>query len=167
MNKTTKNILTEDTIAMDLSALNKEERAEYPLLIAAMFVFTLIPSIVAIAAIKSVMICILVVLLFSLPFIISIVCFLKLFYEPRKIMCGKFEVTVQELGRKRELGGKQTTWILYFRGFRIKSVSYYDYHYASEGDKYYLVYYKNSKSIRLFYPLRTHSIKESPSFKVK
>ena len=167
MKKPTKNILTEDIIARDLYTVYKEEKQDYPLLLAVLLLFALIPSIFALASIKSIVFCILVILPFATPLIVYLVRFFLLFTEPKKIMCGKFEVTVQELDRKRELGGKQRTWILYFSGFRIKSVNYYDYHYASEGDKYYLVYYKNSKSIRLFYPLRTHSITESPSFKVK
>ena len=165
--KPTKNFLIEDVIARDLYTVYKEEKQEYPLLLAVLLLFALIPSIFALASIKSIVFCILVILPFATPLIVYLVRFFLLFTEPKKIERGQYDVTVKRLIRKRAIGGQYTTYLLSFSGFRAKQVTYNDYHYASDNDEYYLVYYKNSKNIRLFYPLRTHTLKESPSFKVK
>ena len=165
--KPTKNILIEDVIAKDLYTVYKEEKQEYPLLLAVLLLFALIPSIFALASIKSIVFCILVILPFATPLIVYLVRFFLLFTEPKKIERGHYGVTVQKLNKKIYVHGKNSVFLLAFNGFRTKAVDYYEYHYASEDDEYYLVYYKNSKNIKLLYPLRTHTLKESPSFKVK
>ena len=166
MEKTTKNILTRESIAKDLAANLKGEFA-MSLFFSILFSVIFIPMIIGcfyalfwevdnvILAVAKAVVCLIFIVCFSLPIILNIIPLVSAIIKKRKLKRGEFDVIVRELSYKREVyrhkGGVERRFV--FVGFKEVAVMQNVYQFSSSDDEFYLVVFSGKKNIEALYSL--------------
>ena len=159
MNKPTKNIITRGWVAKELEFYNKANIRSNLLILCAISAFFLPITIILIFAILNninnifldIILATFTSFLFFIPFFYQYSILKKYLSEKKLISSQLFEISVAELSYKDERAGRTTEYFLHFPGFDMVSVGHNIYDYASNNDKYYLVHYKGSNKVRLYY----------------
>lgn len=103
---------------------------------------------------------------FAAPFFTVAITFsVKNAKDRKRISCGDFEISTRPLQYKEERavhGYKRYDYqeVLVFRDFKAFPVEHTAYELASYGDVYYIVHFKNRKSIELAYSTKMYEYKE-------
>lgn len=174
MAKPTKNILTRDYIANELRKKNARDcKGLLPplyILSGALYLFLLFCFLFAYLSVLETL---LIPLAFAAPFLtVAIIYSVKFSKERKRILCGEFEIVTRPLQYKEERavhGYRRYDYmeVLVFRDFKAFPVEEHTaYELATNGDEYYIVYYKNSKHIRLAYSTKMYEYKDNtaPTF---
>lgn len=76
----------------------------------------------------------------------------------RKLLRGEFEIVLLQVTCKREKAGPRNSIrrVLEFDGFRDYCVGYTEYQLATEGDEYYVIHYRGSRSVQTAYSAKRY-----------
>ena len=166
MEKTTKNVITRESIAKNLEANLKGEFA-MSLFFSILFSVIFIPMICGcfyalflkvddvILAVAKAVVCLIAIVCFSLPIILNVIPLVSALIKKRKLKMGRFDVVVKELSYKREVyrhkRGIERRFV--FVGFKEVEVTQNIYQFSSSDDKFYLVVFPGKKNIEALYSL--------------
>ena len=166
MAKQTKNILTRDGVEKELRALNKAEKRAFLALFAVSTFFFLPIAVLVVYGLCSSLSSISLKILLSVfcggimssPFWLTLWSLALVRKEKKLLDCGEFYITVQPLLYKSEerapLRRRRTITLkeyLHFDGFRRIAVPHTTFQLASQGEDFYLIYYRGKKEITLLY----------------
>lgn len=166
MQRETKNVITRETVAIDLRSSNAK-RMKFALYLGfAMWVPIGLCAVVIMFSrdylsvqIKSIALMIFVLSFFAYVLITSLSNMIKL-------KRGEFEIVVRRVINKKEklsygrhVGRNKVKECLYFNDFNETSVKHTMYQLASYGDEFYIVHYRGEKKIKLLYPCKMYEYK--------
>ena len=98
---------------------------------------------------------------FSCPIWLNVLALIRCFAERKKLAKGEFEVTVRKVTYKEEkMVHRHVEEFLSFEGFSDISVPRTTYELSTFGDEFYLVHYKEKKTIKLFFPRKMYEYHE-------
>ena len=172
LEKTTKKVLTKESIAKDLAANCRGDFA-VSLFLSILLSVIFIPMIIgcfyallwevhdAILAVAKVVICLFFIGALSLPIILNVIPLVSAIIKKRKVKSGEFDVIVRELSYKREVYvRKRLEQRFVFAQYGEVPVGSTEYQLAANEDEYYLVVFRGKKNIEALYPLKTNEFVE-------
>ena len=171
MEKTTKNVITRESIAKDLAANLKGEFA-MSLFFSVLFSVIFIPMIIGcfyalfwkvdnvILAVAKAVVCLIFIVCCSLPTILNVIPLVSAIIKKKKVKSGEFDVIVRELSYKREVYKRGVERRFVFVGFKEVAVTRNVYQLSSSEDEFYLVVFPGKKNIEALYPLKTFEFVE-------
>ena len=175
--KETKNIITPQWLEGELRFYNKADfRACLLLCIIGCLIMIPVTAVIVVFGINTIENTIMktLVLIILIPLLLAPVFFLTkgvvaTLIERKKLNKGEYYIVLRELQYKKAktvYRGRRhrIEECLYFRGFEEREVSHTIYQLAANGDKFYLVYYKQrkeKKDIRFLYPEKMYEYRES------
>ena len=167
--KQTKNIITRDWVVKELQFYNTADIRSILLLlipITALFLPATVGAVNAIlTSVKivwlSAVLGILVGGLMSSPIWLLLFSLKKSLAEKKMLNHGDFEIVTREMMYKsEELVRRRIVENLHFKDFNKISVGHTAYQLAAAGDEYYIVHYKGSKTVKLFYSTKMYDYKD-------
>ena len=100
-------------------------------------------------------------ILFSCPVWLHVIALVKCLFERKQLNNGEFDVAVRKVTYKDErIVHRHVEQYLSFEGFSDLSVPRTTYELSTFGDEFYLVHYKEKKTIKLFFPRKMYEYPE-------
>ena len=166
MQRETKNVITRETVAIDLRSSNAKRMKFVLYLGFAMWAPIGLCAVVIMlsrdylsAQIKSI-----ALMIFVLSFLADVL--ITSLSNMIKLKRGEFEIVVRRVINKKEkisygrhVGRNKIKECLYFNDFNKISVKHTMYQLASYGDEFYIVHYRGEKKIELLYPCKMYEYK--------
>ena len=172
MEKTTKNVLTKESIAKSLSRSFKDEiymQLFLTILLSVIFIPLSIGCFYAlfwevdnvIFAVAKAVVCLIFIVCCSLPIILNVIPLVSALIKKRKLKRGEFDVIVRELSYKREVYVRKSLEQRFvFAQYGEVAVGSTAYQLSSSEDEFYLVVFPGKKNIEALYPLKTFEFVE-------
>ena len=169
MKKQTKNVITRDSVEKELR-FNNKAGFRYTLTMCAAWSLFCVPLTVGVvcnicgsieAIWLKVILSVFVGALTSAPIWALLLSLKNTLREKKLLKAGDFCISVREVQYKEEkLVNRRVVRVLHFADFGDISTGGTIFELASAGDEFYIIHYKNSKSVQMFYPLRAYELKE-------
>ncbi len=168
MSKQTKNIITRESVASELSNKNRLELR----IIMLPFVLLLVLYVPIIIGLLSsmygggyslagriMMVCLSLALTAPVVGVAIVIC--SILGERKMLYRGEFELETSKLIKKKEkLHHRRLIECLVFKGYKVFSVGHTTYQLATEGEDYYIVHYRGKKTVQLVYPASMYEYNE-------